>query len=86
MADMTETVPIAQLRQNPAPALKAVSEGKTLVVTSHNRPVADLAPHREAQGVSPSDLIAVLTRTPVDDAWSAEVADARDVESDDPWA
>ncbi len=82
---MYETVPVAQLRQNPAPALKAVAEGRTLVVTNHNRPVADLVPHTERKGVSPKAFADALRRTPVDPHWLDEVTSTRLMESDDPW-
>ncbi|MGU3292543.1 type II toxin-antitoxin system Phd/YefM family antitoxin [Williamsia sp. M5A3_1d] len=83
---MTDTVPIAALRQNPAPALQAVSEGRSLVVTSHNRPVADLVPHREIRGATPAEVMDVLVRTPVGASWAAELADDRAQATDDPWA
>ncbi len=85
LVTMTDVVPIATLRQNPAPALKAVSEGQSLVVTSHNRPVADLVPHRRRHGVSPAAFAEALLRTRVDAGWGAELADGRTEDADDPW-
>lgn len=41
---MTETVGVAELRQNLSVYLKRVREGERLVVTDHNRPVAELGP------------------------------------------
>jgi prevent-host-death family protein len=41
---MSESVGIAELRQNLSRYLKLVSEGESLVVTDHNRPVAMLGP------------------------------------------
>lgn len=82
---MHETVPVAQLRQNPAPALQSVSEGRTLVVTNHNRPVADLVPHKERRGVHPNALAQALLRTPVPPDWADELHADRDAGSDDPW-
>lgn len=39
-----ETVGVAQLRQNLSAYLKRVAAGERLVVTDHNRPVAELTP------------------------------------------
>ena len=41
---MTETVGVAQLRQNLSAYLRRVGEGERLVVTDRNRPVAELGP------------------------------------------
>lgn len=41
---MTETVGVAQLRQNLSAYLRRVAEGERLVVTDRNRPVAELGP------------------------------------------
>ncbi len=41
---MSDTVGIAQLRQNLSLYLRKVSEGERLIVTDRNRPVAELAP------------------------------------------
>ena len=42
---MSETVGIRELRQNLSAVLERVKKGERLVVTDHNRPVADLIPH-----------------------------------------
>jgi len=42
---MPETVGIRELRQNLSAVLERVKNGETLIVTDHNRPVADLIPH-----------------------------------------
>jgi prevent-host-death family protein len=39
------TVSVGALRQNPTAALNAVADGETVIVTKHNRPIADLVPH-----------------------------------------
>jgi prevent-host-death family protein len=39
-----ETVGIAELRQNLSRVLKRVAQGERIVVTDHNRPVAELGP------------------------------------------
>jgi prevent-host-death family protein len=41
---MSESVGIAQLRQNLSVYLRRVSQGERLVVTDRNRPVAELGP------------------------------------------
>lgn len=41
---MSETVGIAELRQNLSVYLRRVSRGERLVVTDRNRPVAELGP------------------------------------------
>lgn len=41
---MTETVGIAELRQNLSRYLRRVAQGERLLVTDHNRPVAELGP------------------------------------------
>jgi prevent-host-death family protein len=41
---MTQTVGIAELRQNLSRYLRRVEQGERLLVTDHNRPVAELGP------------------------------------------
>ena len=41
---MTNTVGIAELRQNLSVYLRRVSDGERLIVTDHNKPVAELGP------------------------------------------
>jgi prevent-host-death family protein len=54
---MSETVGVAQLRQNLSVYLRRVSRGERLVVTDRNRPVAELGPLR-AHGSALDALIA----------------------------
>jgi prevent-host-death family protein len=49
---MSETVGIAELRQNLSGYLQRVQRGERLIVTDHNRPVAELGP----TATSSSDL------------------------------
>lgn len=42
------TVGVAELRQNLSKYLRLVEQGERLVVTDHNRPVAELGPARPA--------------------------------------
>jgi prevent-host-death family protein len=41
---MSQTVGIAELRQNLSRYLRRVEQGERLLVTDHNRPVAELGP------------------------------------------
>jgi prevent-host-death family protein len=41
---MSETVGVAELRQNLSRYLRRVEQGERLLVTDHNRPVAELGP------------------------------------------
>jgi prevent-host-death family protein len=41
---MSETVGVAELRQNLSRYLERVADGERLIVTDHNRPVAELGP------------------------------------------
>ena len=52
-----ESVGIAELRQNLSRVLKRVAQGERIVVTDHNRPVAELGPP-PAQGSALDRLIA----------------------------
>lgn len=54
---MSETVGVAELRQNLSQYLRRVSAGERLVVTDRNRPVAELGP-APATGSSLDRLIA----------------------------
>lgn len=54
---MSETVGIAELRQNLTRYLRRVAEGERLVVTDRNRPVAELGPP-PATGAALDRLIA----------------------------
>lgn len=54
---MSETVGVAQLRQNLSHYLKRIERGERLLVTDRNRPVAELGPP-PATGVALDRLIA----------------------------
>lgn len=47
---MSETVGVAELRQNLSVYLRRVSKGERLVVTDRNRPVAELGPAASTGG------------------------------------
>ncbi len=83
-----ETLTLAQLRQNPSAALRAVEhEGAEYTITNHGRPVARLVPV-QADGIASAEttarLFASITPNP---AWAAELAaDRASDASSDPWA
>jgi prevent-host-death family protein len=54
---MSDTVGVAQLRQNLSRFLERASKGERLLVTDHNRPVAELGPP-PATGATLDRLIA----------------------------
>ena len=47
---MSQSVGIAELRQNLSVYLRRVAAGERLTVTDHNRPVAELAPPTSTMG------------------------------------
>ncbi|MEP9395547.1 type II toxin-antitoxin system prevent-host-death family antitoxin [Gordonia sp. VNQ95] len=82
---MTESVSVGELRQNPTAALSAVADGRTLVVTKHNRPVAELRPISKRIGVAPREFAALMRSHAHDTRWAEELADQRAEDVDDPW-
>lgn len=83
-----ETLTLAQLRQNPSAALRAVEhDGAEYTITNHGRPVARLVPlWRDgiASVEATARLFASITPDPV---WAAELAaDRASDQSSDPWA
>jgi prevent-host-death family protein len=74
---MSETVGVAELRRNLSRYLQRAALGERLVVTDHNRPVAELGPFRpqsrpstasSPRAGSPARLVAVC---PNRSSWSA---------------
>jgi prevent-host-death family protein len=63
---MGQTVGIAELRQNLSRYLRRVEQGERLVVTDHNRPVAELGPPpstgRELDRLIVQGLVSAPTR------------------------
>lgn len=45
---------MAQLRQNPTPALDAVQQGESFTVTKHQRPIARLVPFGFGESFAPA--------------------------------
>ncbi|ALJ22012.1 hypothetical protein AOA12_19790 [Microbacterium sp. No. 7] len=80
------TISVGELRQNPTRALDEVSDGATVVVMRHNRPIADLVPHRPASGVSGAEAMARVRAIAIDEGWLDELRAAREAPERDPWA
>ena len=79
------SITIAELRQNPSPALDAVEHGQTMSVTRYRKPIAYLVPAARP-AVSGADAMRALAITPVDSEWATQLEDQRDAdETDDPW-
>ena len=79
------SISVAELRQNPAPALNAVERGEVLTITRYRRPIARLVP-AGLPPVSGRDVMRILSSTPVDDQWATELeADRAADRADDPW-
>lgn len=80
-----KTLTVGQLRQNPTDALNSVADGETIVITRHNRPIADLVPHVRL-GVSGVEAMARLRLLGTDPAWLDDLTAARAGEDRDYWA
>ncbi|WP_312678484.1 type II toxin-antitoxin system Phd/YefM family antitoxin [Microbacterium sp.] len=85
MSPTTSTISVGELRQNPTAVLNHVEDGATVVVLRHNRPIADLVPHRPAYGVSGAEVMARLRRFDLDPHLMADLAAARDEPERDLW-
>lgn len=83
---VARTLPLRELRQNPTSAIDALEEGEVIVITRHNKPIADLVPHTAREGISPQDLVALLDRTRVDGEWVDDLARQRAEETRDVWS
>ena len=64
---MSQTVGVAELRQNLSRYLRRVEQGERLLVTDHNRPVAELGPPpstgRALDRLIAGGLVSAPTRT-----------------------
>lgn len=83
---MSRTISVGELRQNPTSALDDVLDGETVVVLRHNRPIADLVPHRPQPGVSGAEVMARVRALTIDPAWLDDLREAREAPERDPWA
>lgn len=78
-------VGMRELRQNPAPVLRAVEAGDEVTVSINGRPVARIVPLEEPIWVDGRKAQSIY-RTPVDSGWETELVDAREDDVvDDPW-
>lgn len=78
---------VAELRQNPSPALDDVERGETYVITRYRRQIGMLVPMPSAGRhlVTAADAATVYARTPLTDDWAAELQHDRATVAEDPW-
>jgi prevent-host-death family protein len=75
-----------ELRQNPAPVLRAVEAGAEVPVSVNGRAVARIVPLETPAWVD-SDRAERIFATPVDTGWATELRSAREEDTvDDPWS
>jgi len=86
MSEPGSTIPLRELRNDVSRVLREVDEGRTIRVTVHGRPVADLVPvSRRRTWVPWSELVRVLAETPVDPGFAADARIEGEMRDDDPW-
>lgn len=83
-----KTITVAQLRQNPAPALAEVARGEEYVVVRYRNEIARLVPPiRARQPVSAVAVSDLFESTPVDADWAETIDQDRDADmGEDPWS
>ena len=81
-----DTVGMRELRQNPAPVLRAVEAGAEVTVSVNGRAVARIVPVETPAWVE-SARARHIDSAPVDTGWESELRSAREEDSvDDPWS
>lgn len=79
-----------ELRNQVSAILKRAEQGEHFTVTVDGRPVAELRPLSAASTpAAPDRLAVVLSETPVDAEWTAELRELRDADAavaHDPWS
>ncbi len=84
------TIPQRELHNNVSDVLRRAQAGERFTITVAGRPVAELGPPaRRDRAASAGELQQILASTPVDQAWTEDLARARDedtVAGEDPWA
>lgn len=81
-----DTVGMRELRQNPAPVLRAVEAGAEVTVSVNGRAVARIVPLESPAWVD-SDRARRIYTTPVGTGWEAELRSTREEDTvDDPWS
>ncbi|WP_204081309.1 type II toxin-antitoxin system Phd/YefM family antitoxin [Mycobacterium riyadhense] len=79
------SIGMRELRQNPAPVLRAVEAGAEVIVSVNGRPVARIVPI-EAPAWVDGDRAAHIYAAEVDTQWEADLELAREDETlADPW-
>ncbi len=83
-------IPQRELRNDVAGVLRRAEAGERLVITVGGRPVAELGPLATTRPLAaPERLAQILAETPVDPAWSDDLARMRAEDAGaavDPWA
>jgi len=84
--DGMDTVGVRELRQNPAPVLRAVQGGAEVTVSVNGRPVARIVPIETPVWVD-GTRAAHIYNARVDAQWQADLTSAREDEVVvDPWS
>jgi len=85
-AEVVDTVGMRELRQNPAPVLRAVEAGNEVTVSVNGRPVARIVPV-EAPAWVDGERAARIYAADVDTQWESDLRSAREEDTvDDPWS
>jgi prevent-host-death family protein len=85
-AGAVDTVGMRELRQNPAPVLRAVEAGNEVTVSVNGRPVARIVPV-EAPAWVDGERAARIYAAGVDTQWESDLRSGREEDTvDDPWS
>lgn len=82
---MAKTLTLRELRQNPTWAMDALEGGESVVITRHNRPIADLVPHARSGGATLAEYVELIGDIDRDSEWLRELTESRAAESRDLW-
>ena len=87
MAEPDDTIPLRELRNDVSRVLRAVGEeGRTIRVTVHGRPMADLVPVTGRRTWVPwSGLARIFEEAPVDPGFADDARIEGEMRDDDPW-
>jgi prevent-host-death family protein len=84
-AEVVEKVGMRELRQNPAPVLRAVEAGNEVTISVNGRPVARIVPLETPAWVD-GERAARIYAAGVDEQWEPDLRSAREEDTvDDPW-
>jgi prevent-host-death family protein len=85
-AEEVEKVGMRELRQNPAPVLRAVEAGNEVTISVNGRPVARIVPLETPAWVD-GERAARIYAAGVDEQWEPDLRSAREDDTvDDPWS